>query len=145
MLYKHVLLATDLSEETEKIAATAITIIKHTNAKLSLIHVLEHTPVVYGSGEFSIPLEMNLIEHLTENARKAMSTLANRLHLGKVDQYITQGSIKHEIVELAEKIHADLIILGSHGYHGMQKILGSTANAVLHAAKCDVLAVRVGG
>ncbi|MGB1202845.1 MAG: universal stress protein [Alloalcanivorax venustensis] len=38
---------------------------------------------------------------------------------------------------------ADLIVLGSHGKHGIRLLLGSTANAVLHRATCDVLAVRI--
>jgi universal stress protein A len=39
---------------------------------------------------------------------------------------------------------ADLIVIGSHGRHGLQLLLGSTANGVLHLSECDVLAVRVG-
>ncbi len=38
---------------------------------------------------------------------------------------------------------ADLIVLGTHGRHGLGLILGSTANGVLHGASCDVLAVRI--
>ncbi|MBA6354230.1 universal stress protein, partial [Colwellia sp. BRX9-1] len=40
------------------------------------------------------------------------------------------------------KENVDLIITGSHGVHGLQLLLGSTCNAILHGAKCDVLAVR---
>ena len=43
----------------------------------------------------------------------------------------------------AQKLNADLIVVGSAGRHGMRLLLGSTANAVLHSAECDVLAVRV--
>ncbi|MBA2655216.1 MAG: universal stress protein [Gammaproteobacteria bacterium] len=143
--YKHILLATDLSEETDTIAAAAINIINHSKADLSIVHVLEHTPVVYGGGEFSIPLDMNLEEHLGENARKALANIANRFKIPVENQFISHGSVKREIVDLAEKIKADLIILGSHGHSGLAILLGSTANAVLHAAKCDVLAVRVKG
>ena len=39
---------------------------------------------------------------------------------------------------------ADVIVVGSHGRHGLALLLGSTANGVLHGATCDVLAVRVG-
>ncbi|HHQ41669.1 MAG TPA: universal stress protein, partial [Chromatiales bacterium] len=39
---------------------------------------------------------------------------------------------------------ADLIVLGSHGRRGLTRLLGSTADAVLHSARCDVLAVRIG-
>jgi universal stress protein A len=38
----------------------------------------------------------------------------------------------------------DLVVVGSHGRHGLSLLLGSTANGVLHGAGCDVLAVRVG-
>ncbi|MEM7366668.1 MAG: universal stress protein, partial [Pseudomonadota bacterium] len=48
----------------------------------------------------------------------------------------------HRIVE-AEKI--DLIVMGTHGQSGLQLLLGSTANSVLHGVTCDVLAVRVKG
>ncbi len=40
-------------------------------------------------------------------------------------------------------IDFDLIIIGTHGQHGIALLLGSTANAVLHGVSCDVLAVRV--
>jgi universal stress protein A len=45
---------------------------------------------------------------------------------------------------MATDIHADLIVVGSHGRHGLALLMGSTANGVLHGAKRDVLAVRVG-
>jgi len=54
------------------------------------------------------------------------------------------GVPKREIVRIAGEQGADLIVIGSHGRHGLQLLLGSTANGVLHLAKCDVLAVRVG-
>jgi universal stress protein A len=141
--YKHVLLTTDLSEETELIAKKAASIAKQTDAKLSIVHVLEHTPVVYGGGEFSIPLDMNLEQQLTKSARQALATLAHRYHISEENQYIVHGSVKREIIDLAEKCHIDLIVVGSHGHSGVAALLGSTANSILHTAKCDVLAVRV--
>ena len=47
------------------------------------------------------------------------------------------------VLEEVERLKADLIIVGSHGRHGVRLLLGSTANAILHGAKCDVLAVRI--
>ena len=49
-----------------------------------------------------------------------------------------------EAHKTAREQGADLIIVGSHGRHGLALLLGSTANGVLHGASCDVLAVRVG-
>lgn len=142
LAYKHVLFATDLSEETDTVAEAALDLAKRSHAKLSIVHVLEHTPIVYGGGEFSIPIDMNLEEHLAENAKKAMAALSKRYNIDQEDQYICHGSVKREIIDLSEKLHADLIVVGSHGHSGMEILLGSTANAILHAAKCDVLAVR---
>lgn len=141
--YKQVLLATDLSDETETIAEVASEIATRSKAKLSIIHILEHTPIVYGGGEFSIPLDMNLEEHLAENAKRAVAIIARKFNIHPEDQYVAHGSIKHEIIDLADRLGVDLIVVGSHGRSGIDYILGSTANAVLHAAKCDVLAVRV--
>jgi len=53
------------------------------------------------------------------------------------------GSPSDEIHHLAEKISADLIVVGTHGQSGLKLLLGSTANAVLHGVKTDVLAVKV--
>jgi universal stress protein A len=143
MHYKHILLATDLSEDFDIVAQRACQLAKRYHCKLSVVHVLEHTPVVYGGGEFSIPLDMNLEEHLSENVRKALSILGNRFNIDKEDQFVAHGSIKKQIIDLSEQLGIDLIIVGSHGHSGMERILGSVANAILHAAKCDVLAVRI--
>ena len=53
------------------------------------------------------------------------------------------GSPKAEIIRIAEDMGADLIVVGSHGRHGIALLLGSTAASVVHHAKCDVLAVRL--
>jgi universal stress protein A len=53
------------------------------------------------------------------------------------------GNPAHEIRDAATELEADLIVVGTHGRHGLGLLLGSTANAVLHGVGCDVLAVRV--
>ena len=58
-------------------------------------------------------------------------------------QWVELGTPGHDIVRVADENNVDLIIVGSHGRHGFKRLLGSTANAVLHHAHCDVLAVRL--
>lgn len=141
--YKHILLATDLSANAEKIAQHAKMISENSShAKISIVHVVEHTPIVYGGGEFSIPLDINLEEVLKENAKQALAHLAKKIDVNEKDQYIEMGSIKNSIIHLAEKIGVDLIVVGTHKHHGLEKLLGSTANAVLHGAACDVWTIR---
>jgi universal stress protein A len=57
---------------------------------------------------------------------------------------VRYGRPASEIHAEAERIQATLIVIGAHGRHGLPRLmLGSTANAVLHGAACDVLVVRI--
>lgn len=142
MNYKNILLATDLSEISHQITQRAKEIAQDNNAKLSIVHVMEHSPVAYG-GEFSIPIDPNLEQSLEANAREALAIVGEEFNIAREDQYVTSGTVKSDVIDLAEKLNIDLIIVGSHGHHGIDVLLGSRANAILHSAKCDVLAVRV--
>lgn len=141
--YTHILLATDLSEDYDAVASTGLALSQRAGTKLSIVHVLEHTPVVFGGGEFSIPLDMNLEQRMTHNVQTALSKMSSRYNIDEENQYIAHGSVKKEIIDLAEKLKTDLIIVGSHGHSGVEVLLGSIANAILHAAKCDVLTIRI--
>jgi universal stress protein A len=57
---------------------------------------------------------------------------------------VLAGAAATEVRSKAEDIHADLIVIGSHGTAGWKLLLGSTANKVLHGASCDIMTVRVG-
>jgi len=57
--------------------------------------------------------------------------------------HLVYGQPRQEIHRLADEQDCDLIVVGSHGRHGLALLLGSTANDVLHGAPCDVLAVRL--
>src|SRR4051812_42599965 len=112
--YKHILIATDLSAYTDKITDQVMTLAQHGQASISLVHVVEHTPIVYGGGEFSIPLDINLEEALIKQAEQALTALAQQLKISASNCYVLTGSIKQEVVKLAEKLNADLIVVGTH-------------------------------
>ena len=86
---------------------------------------------------------LHLNEELMDAAKKRLAELGKQLSIPEDRQFLEMGSTKLEIVATAEEQHVDLIVLGSHGRHGLALLLGSTANGVLHHAKCDVLAVRL--
>jgi universal stress protein A len=65
------------------------------------------------------------------------------LAIPEAQTWLETGSPKQEIIRIAEENAVDLIVVGSHGRHGLALLLGSTANGVLHHANCDVLAVRL--
>ena len=83
-------------------------------------------------------------EQIQETAKAHLTEFASRLDIPIDNQHLIFGRPETEIDSLANQISADLIVVGSHGRHGIALILGSTANGVLHGAPCDVLAVRVG-
>ena len=69
-LYKHILLATDLSDESAIVAKKAGELAKLHQAKLSIAHVVEYMPPFYGIGEVTIPIDLDTEEELTHAAHQ---------------------------------------------------------------------------
>lgn len=138
-MYKHILFATDLSDESDYIISKVRGMRGYTGAKLSLIHVVEPMP---GYSYAYLGIE-DIEGQLIEEARTALAKLSEQLSVDKKDQWVEVGPTKSKIQTVAQDIGADLIVCGSHGRHGLSLLLGSTANAILHGAKCDVLVVRL--
>jgi len=141
-VYSHILLAVDFSTNTDVITERALTISKMFSATISLVHVVEFVRMDL-SNELMVPQELELDGELVTLAEKRLKELGGKYGIPDSQCFISQGSTKREILRIAKEQGADLIIVGSHGREGIQLLLGSTANAVLHGAPCDVLAVRV--
>jgi len=141
--YQHILLAADFSEHGEVVAKKAHYLATKYNAKLSIIHIVDYLPITDAAYGPVIPFDLDLNEELMNTAKKRLADIAKKLEIPADRQFLEMGSTALEIVETAEEQHADLIVVGSHGRHGFALLLGSTANGVLHHAKCDVLAVRL--
>lgn len=141
-VYKNILLALDLHNECDKTTIErALQIAKSYDAQLSLVHAVVHINA-YGIAQ-AYPVVLNIEEDQVEIARKELAKVGETLGVPAERQHVEIGSPKSIIIQKAIDINADLIIVGSHGRHGISLLLGSTANAVLHHASCDVLAVRV--
>lgn len=139
--YKKILITTDLSENSRHIAAKAKEIAEKSKANLYAVHVLEHSPVAYAN-EFTIPLDVNIEQTLEAHVRQALLKYGKKYNIPENNLFFTNGSVKTAVGEIANKIKADLIIVGSHSHHALDVLLGSHANAILHIAKCDVLVVK---
>jgi universal stress protein A len=83
-------------------------------------------------------------DQIHDQARSHLAEFATTLGIPPERQHLIFGRPESEIQRTAEAAGADVIVVGSHGRHGLALLLGSTANGVLHGASCDVLAVRVG-
>lgn len=144
MGYHHVLAAVDLSSASRAVIERAAQIAKDSNATLSVVHVIEHSPVAYG-GEFSIPIDPNLERGLETESRAALAKLGKEFNIPDKNLYLDLGSVRITVIDIAKKHKVDLIVVGTHGHHGLDILLGSRANVILHHATCDVLAVRIKG
>lgn len=140
--YQHILVAVDLTDEARHVAKRACALRNAYSAKLSCAHVIEPLSLAYGG---DIPMDLSTIQdQIQETAKSHLADFAATLNIPGDDQHLIFGRPETEIDALANQIGADLIVVGSHGRHGLALLLGSTANGVLHGAPCDVLAVRVG-
>ena len=142
--YNKVLVAVDLSEESGAIIGRARALAG--SAEVHLVYVQEpmeavymgvvpYGPVFVGMDQVEDRLKAELQGKL-EDWGAAHGIPASQVHF-------LAGAPAREIHRFAEENAVDLIVLGTHGQKGVQLLLGSTANSVLHGASCDVLAVRM--
>ena len=139
--YRKILLAIDLTGNSHAVSRRAIEVAERFGASLSLLHVVEYVPVE-PMGEAILPA-VQVEEELVENARRRLDALAGELGLPDAERQVEVGNIKAEVVRVAREQGADLIVLGSRERHGLAILINLTEDAVLHAAPCDVLAVRL--
>lgn len=139
--YKRIMVAIDFTDSIGLVIERAQHIAKSDNAKLSIVHIVEPAPVDFL--DQTMLVDINLDELLLKTARQQLKAVAKKYGVDDASCALEVGSVKSEIFKLVESQAVDLLVVGSHGRHGLGLLLGSTANAVLHGASCDVLAVRV--
>ena len=137
--YKKILVALDVYATYEPVIQRAFNLAdKPTD--VSLIHVsLTH---VYFE-PYGAAFETNFVENIQVKANRKLNDIAKHYKISDSQIHNAIGNPADEIHKVAEKIKADLIVVGTHGRSGLKLLLGSTANAVLHGVKCDVLAVKI--
>jgi universal stress protein A len=140
--YHRILLVVDLTEDSLQIGQRARALAATLGAELELLHVVEFMPVE-PMGETLMPA-VRIEDELLERARTRLGALAGELGLASAPCRVETGNVKSEVVRVARERQADLIVLGSRERHGLSILVNFTEDTVLHAAPCDVLAVRVG-
>jgi universal stress protein A len=141
--YVHILMAIDFSKSADQVLVKARDIAQRNNAKLSLLHVVEYMPPVDYANDSMISnwvIDDNL---MLEQAEKSLQKFSKQHNLKNVDLNVQLGRPKYVISQFVKDQQCDLVIIGSHGRHGISLLLGSTASAVLHAMPCDVLTVKL--
>ena len=140
-----VVIAVDGTEDAHEVVEAGHAFVT-TDAHLTLMTVIK--PIAHTYGGLDLTLTGGDAGSFEEDAlREAagwLEALATRHNL-TAEKRTVIGSPAHEIRTHAKEANADLIIVGSHGRHGLGRLLGSTANGILHGVSCDVLVIRVKG
>ena len=144
--YQKILVAVDLSSESELVLNKA-QMIAGDDAVMHLVYVQEPMDNVYvgivpQSAAFSGLGDLEA--QLGEELKQKLIALGENFNIPLDCLHILNGSPAYEIHRFAKENEIQLVVIGTHGQKGLQLLLGSTANAVLHGAGCDVLSVRIG-
>lgn len=157
MAYKHILLAVDFDDQ--RVGQRAAALAQSCGARLSLVHVIDPLMVaddwgptvwvpVAAPGMAMPPVAAPLGEEHRETIQQAydeLNRVAKQLGAETAQRKVAvAGSTREAIHEAAQDMDADLIVVGSHGRHGLSLFMvGDTAKSMLKDAPCDVLAVRL--
>ncbi|WP_459745096.1 universal stress protein, partial [Pseudomonas sp. 3A(2025)] len=138
MPYQHILVAIDLTDECDPVIRRAREIALASDAKLSTVHIVEPMAMAFGG---DVPMDLSqLQQQQIDQAKEKLEKIKIKYpQIQAGESHLVYGQPRQEIHELAKKQNCDLIVVGSHGRHGLALLLGSTANDVLHGAPCDVL------
>ena len=139
-VYRRMLLVVDLTEDSLPIGRKAQALAQALGAEVELLHVVEFVPVE-PMGETLMPA-VQIEEELLQRAQQRLAALGADLGLAGAACRVESGNVKAEIVRVARERHTDLIVLGSRERHGLSILVNLTEDTVLHAAPCDVLAMR---
>jgi len=139
--YQKVLILSDLSNDGDRVIIAGRDIAAYSNAAIVTLHVVEFVPVE-PMGETLMPT-MQIEADLAARSRERLDELVVRLGLKGAKRRVEIGNTKAEILRVAAEERADLIVLGSRERHGLAILVNFTEDTVLHAAHCDVLAVRL--
>ena len=141
--YQNILCATDFSTYSDAVFLCGTELAKLYGAKLTLLHVVEYFP----EDRSNILVSPENTDPKDYREKQAQTSLADQVRASGYENVKTvvrfsSHSAREEIIHYASERNIDLIIVASHGRHGITTLLGSTANGVVHSAPCDVLVVR---
>ncbi|MGD8801522.1 MAG: universal stress protein [Desulfobacterales bacterium] len=135
---------TDFSDPSYEGLKVAKEFAEHFSAELILVHVIFPGPIVPGVAEpgFHIPAALKTMQETAEKTLKDL-TRQKIMENIQVKMEVISGKPAYEIVNLADKENADLIVIATHGESGWQKFLfGSVTEKVIRMASCPVLTIQ---
>ena len=144
-MFKHILVPVDGSETSTKAVVKAVGLAKAFGSVVTVLYVIDPYPFTGVGADFAYGQDQYLNAARAE-AGAAIEAANTRLQQAgvQVDSRVVEShAVWRGILEAAETVGADLIVMGSHGRRGLERlVLGSVAQSVLSHTKIDTLVVR---
>lgn len=140
--YTSILVAVDLSSDSNSIINRAQDIQALSQAELTVVHVVDDSPMMYAGTEFVLPVNLDVLEESIQTAQEKILELAAACDLLPSQCRLLRGEKEDELVHLVHELSIDLLVLGAHDKHGFSRLFSSTAESLLHALPCDILIVK---
>lgn len=146
-MFTRILVAVAADEIVDQLVATAATLAGTLGAQVALVHVADVGMASLASaapidGGASMIAATEVLEAEEQSGKALLDRLATSFPQGKAETMLYEGVPADAIVNAAREWHADLIIAGTHGRGGLERlILGSVTESILRHAPCPVLAL----
>lgn len=139
---KTILVCLDTSPRAERVLAAAVDFAHRNSARLTLFRSVGVPPEIAQEDVIGMAPK-TFTDRLLASAKQSLLRIRDGVPSELLDAVeVKVGTPWNAICDEAKRINADLIIIGSHGYGGIDRILGTTAAKVVNHAECSVLVVR---
>lgn len=136
-----ILVPTDFSGYAEEALDYALELAAKIGAKVTLLNVIG-IPAL-GVPELGVAISATLMESFVQQNQEALDKLAKAKLPAQIETALRTGDARDVIVGTAKELHADMIVMGTHGRRGLSRaLLGSVAEGVVRMAPCPVLTIR---
>ena len=145
-MFSTIVVGTDGSEPANAAVALAIELARNFGAVVHLVHVVKASPsgipVTQVGSSIVVRGDAEMTREVQDAAHATLVKAAATANDTKVEMHVACGSPADVLTELANKVAADLIVVGSKGMQGSRRLIGSIPNSVAHGAMCSVLIVK---
>ena len=145
-MFSTIVVGTDGSESADSAVAVALGMAGRMGAVVHLVHVLKASASGIPVAQVGSSVAVRGDAKMTREVRDASQAILAKASAGavgvKVETHVASGSPADALIELAGKVDADLIVVGSKGMQGTRRLIGSIPNSVTHSASCNVLIVK---
>lgn len=139
-LFNRILVAIDLSPEALPVLKKVAAMAEVGQVEVCIMHVASSPNSAYS--QWAIHESPISEQEIRSNLIPKLEVLVEQAGLSGQSLEVVFGKPADRVLEQAEHIDAELIVIGRHSREGVRALLGSTANAVINRASCDVLALQ---